>query len=76
MEVLDEECLALEAIYGETFSRISRDRVRVVVEPLEPGTTTVIGCSKLIQDLGHEGETALWLCRQAGGFVPGIHHPR
>ncbi|KAK9813852.1 hypothetical protein WJX73_001846 [Symbiochloris irregularis] len=37
MEILDEECLALEAIYGENFSRVAEDRVRVVVEPLEPG---------------------------------------
>ena len=34
---LDEECVALEAIYGDSFSRVSDDRLRMVIEPLEVG---------------------------------------
>ena len=35
-EALEEECLALEAIYGDQFSKLDDCNVRLIVEPSDP----------------------------------------
>ena len=42
--VIDDECLALEAIFVEKFTRLEKNKVRLIVDPSDSSRSAHGGC--------------------------------